>query len=85
MRTISDSRVAPCEPFGNSKKKRKNMQKHLSVMELPINVYLSLGNISRKIRSRMCDICIGDSIFELNSQECEMHDNDKYKCNQILV
>ena len=63
MKTIADSRVAPCEPFDNSKKKRKNMQKHLSVMELPINVYLSLGNISRKIRSRMCDICIGDTVY----------------------
>ena len=62
MRTIADSRVAPCEPFDNSKKKR-NMQKHLSVMELPINVYLSLSNVSRKIRSRMCDICIGDTVY----------------------
>jgi hypothetical protein len=29
---------------------------HLSIMQLPINVYLPLSNISSKIRSRMCNI-----------------------------
>lgn len=36
---------------------KKNMQVHLSIMKLSVNIYLPFGNVSRKIRSWMSDIC----------------------------
>jgi hypothetical protein len=32
-------------------------------MELSVDVYLSLSNVSRQIRSWMCDICLGGNML----------------------
>jgi hypothetical protein len=54
---INNSRAAPCESVTFDNSRIENIEKHLSVMELPINVYLSLSNVSSKVRSWVCDIC----------------------------
>jgi hypothetical protein len=54
---INNSRPAACEGITLDNSRIKDKEKHLSVMELPINVYLSLSNVSSKVRSWVCDIC----------------------------
>lgn len=54
---INNSRAAPCGSVTFDNSRIENIEKHLSVMELPINVYLSLSNVSSKVRSWVCDIC----------------------------